>query len=233
MEVNSLERQWEFYARWIVELEKGHDSLFLISVGVLSLWTMFGNNSKELMNRIVIYALIPLAVTAVLFYTKYKLRRVAILKGYLCKIEKELERNKRKRGNNLDHYCGFSWFLGYENVYISKNNFANRFIVIIVGIILFMIEIYCINELYNLVNCLDISILVYYILMALVFVFSAIILWLNVAVFLDIKSNERYYCAVIASDESTILLAAKKYNKREFKDYHFKFANPPKFTKGK
>ncbi|MBR1451484.1 MAG: hypothetical protein IJ591_07190 [Lachnospiraceae bacterium] len=149
--IQGLYTQWTSLCEYLRKIDTEHWYVFTFVFAAFGFLSLIRNGNDE--NEPIYESLILLAIMVVFYYEAYRLREVAVLKGYLSNIEKQINeairmdsichRNKQDQLSD-DAAPPFGWFSAYEIVLISKNNRANTFLAVPIMMTLAFIYISCI-----------------------------------------------------------------------------------------
>lgn len=140
-EIESLIVQWTHFSEYIEKLDTEHWHVFTVVFAAFGLFSIAG--VKE--GITIICWVIPLTIMVLFYYEAYRLREIAIMKGFLAHIEKTInvkfnEMKKSKTGDTSDEIEKgknddtstdgkegvFNWYYSYELVFMTNNNVANQ-----------------------------------------------------------------------------------------------------------
>ena len=135
--IDLLLAQWNKLADQVASIDDGHWKVFTIVTAALAL---FSKLDTEFYGIHLVVLLIPVMILIVLSYEAYKLRELAILKGYLSKIENTINSlsGEFKQGQQL---LGepMNWFSKYKIYHSSEKNkiksWISRFIVFAIVVV--------------------------------------------------------------------------------------------------
>lgn len=117
-EIDYLIIQWTHFSEYIEKLDTEHWHVFTVVFAAFGLISIAGVKP----GITIICWIIPLTVMALFYYEAYRLREIAIMKGFLARVEKTInEKAKKKNREGL-----FNWYYSYELVFMTNNNIANQ-----------------------------------------------------------------------------------------------------------
>lgn len=221
LEISALISQWARLCEYVEKLDTDHWHVFTVIFAAFGLFSVIGNKvGNGLFNNL--KWIIPLVIMMLLYYEAYRLREVAVLKGYLARLELTINRKlSSSKGQNLNASDGcdnildesFHMYYSYENVFFWNNNRANAFLPIPIVLTIVIIHlIYYFNA--SWLN----NKYVYG-------VFIGAIIVLDMVAFVSIMNNMRaFYIAA----EKDIAKQARKYKceySKWFKTTHFQTPN--------
>ncbi len=139
--IDLLLSQWNKLSSQVESIDDGHWKVFTIVTAALAL---FSKLDTEFYGIHLVVLLIPVMILIVLSYEAYKLRELAILKGYLSKIENTINSlsGEFKQGQQL---LGepMNWFSKYKIYYSSEENKIKSWISIFIVFAIVVIHIPC------------------------------------------------------------------------------------------
>lgn len=115
--IEGLLTQWTRLSEYFEKLDTDHWQVFTIVFAALGLSSLINNTGLE---NILYWIILP-TITLLLYYEAYRLREITILKGYLAKIERNINRLLEK-GDSIN----FLWFYSYNIIFFTNNNLANE-----------------------------------------------------------------------------------------------------------
>ena len=148
--IESLITQWKHFSEYIEKLDTEHWHVFTVVFAAFGLFSIAGG--KEGIS-IIIYWIIPFTIMIHFYYEAYRLREVAIMKGFLARIEKTINQKIKELSNESSAEEPetreelFNWFYSYELVFMTNNNKANQFFQY--PIILVCIVVYVLSGIYG------------------------------------------------------------------------------------
>lgn len=129
--LEGLTTQWKHFSEYVEKLDTEHWHVFTIVFAAFSLFSVMGGEK----GLPIMCWILPLTIMILFYYEAYRLREVAIMKGFLAKIEKlinsKYEEIKKEENNGKTSSCEdgelYNWYYSYEIVFMTNNNRANQF----------------------------------------------------------------------------------------------------------
>lgn len=147
-QIESLIVQWTHFSEYIEKLDTEHWHVFTVVFAAFGLFSIAG--VKE--GIAIICWIIPLTIMVLFYYEAYRLREIAIMKGFLAHIEKNINNkfNEMKNGNTGNESTNdeeglFNWYYSCELVFMTNNNIANQLLpypILLACVVIWFLSVY-------------------------------------------------------------------------------------------
>ena len=152
-QINLLIHQWNKLSDRVDSIDNGHWQVFTL---VLATFGLFSLANSEASNELsLIYWVMPIVTTIVVFFEAYRLRELALLKGYLARIEDRIN-------SYFDDSEPMSWFLKYKVEYSYNNSIAKKHIKIPIVIAYLFVMGLCVVKYGRTLSSLSLSYAIIY-----------------------------------------------------------------------
>ena len=151
--IDLLLAQWNKLADQVASIDDGHWKVFAIVSAALTLISTFEIKYYGIQLE---YLVIPMTILIVLSYEAYKLRELAILKGYLSKIENTINRLSSEYKMEQQLLSDpMNWFSKYKIYHSSEKNKIKSWISIFIVFAIVVVHIPCFDCLKTLFDSKD------------------------------------------------------------------------------
>ena len=127
-ELDGLVAQWSQLCGYLEKLDTEHWNVFTIILAALGLLLVINTGVVDME---AVYWAMPVVIMFVFYHEAYRLREVAVLKGYLARIEDRIHEiyigMTSSEAHSKQQERVFRWFAQTDIAYMSRNNIANNF----------------------------------------------------------------------------------------------------------
>ena len=167
LQLTHMLEEWKYLNGYINNIDVGYQSSMVFLLAVFTgLVGFFSKSENELVRYCILF--IPLGIEVVLAYVDYQFRIVAILRGHLEGLEREMNKILQK---NIH-----SWNSALVEMYMAKNNIVNKVMMLPICILFLAIAVLCFFILKDIMWNSLINKYVFGIYWTIIFMFSVVIL---------------------------------------------------------